>query len=122
MHVIFVAPHFPPNQRRFVEGLKAVGARVTGICDGDPDREVAVARTDQRRKSGVNGEGPSEPSALAQFDDGGILGPGHEVTRFGDVGRGGENGRREPRIVSRTQHIVHREGSGKVRAEALLRR
>ena len=32
-HVIFVAPHFPANQRRFARGLKAVGARVTGICD-----------------------------------------------------------------------------------------
>lgn len=33
MHVIFLAPHFPANQRRFVRGLKAVGARVTGIGD-----------------------------------------------------------------------------------------
>ncbi len=31
MHVVFVAPHFPANQREFVRGLKAVGARVTGI-------------------------------------------------------------------------------------------
>ncbi len=31
MHVVFVAPHFPANQRDFVRGLKAVGARVTGI-------------------------------------------------------------------------------------------
>ena len=33
MHVIFLAPHFPANQRRFVQGLKNVGARVTGIGD-----------------------------------------------------------------------------------------
>lgn len=33
MHVIFLAPHFPASQRRFVRGLKAVGARVTGIGD-----------------------------------------------------------------------------------------
>ena len=33
MHVIFVAPHFPAGQRRFVRGLKNVGARVTGIVD-----------------------------------------------------------------------------------------
>ncbi|MFK7928986.1 MAG: acetyl-CoA carboxylase biotin carboxylase subunit family protein [Myxococcota bacterium] len=33
MHVIFLAPHFPANQLRFVQGLKAVGARVTGIID-----------------------------------------------------------------------------------------
>jgi carbamoylphosphate synthase large subunit len=33
MHVIFLAPHFPANQRQFVRGLKAVGARVTGIGD-----------------------------------------------------------------------------------------
>ncbi len=32
-HVIFVAPHFPASQRRFVRGLKRVGARVTGIGD-----------------------------------------------------------------------------------------
>ncbi len=33
MHVIFVCPHFPAGQRRFVRGLKNVGARVTGIVD-----------------------------------------------------------------------------------------
>lgn len=31
MHVAFVEPSFPVNQRRFVLGLKKVGARVTGI-------------------------------------------------------------------------------------------
>lgn len=35
-HIVFVAPHFPANQRRFVRGLKAVGATVTGIIDADP--------------------------------------------------------------------------------------
>lgn len=38
MHVIFLAPHFPANQRRFVRGLKAVGARVTGIGDAPVER------------------------------------------------------------------------------------
>ncbi len=33
MHVIFMAPHFPANQRRYVRGLKNVGAMVTGIGD-----------------------------------------------------------------------------------------
>ena len=28
MHVIFVEPRFPPNQRQFVRGLKAAGATV----------------------------------------------------------------------------------------------
>ncbi len=37
MHVIFLAPHFPANQRRFVAGLKAVGARVSGIGDARPE-------------------------------------------------------------------------------------
>ena len=37
MHVIFLAPHFPANQRRFVQGLKNVGARVTGIGDLRPE-------------------------------------------------------------------------------------
>ena len=32
-HAIFVAPHFPASQRRFVRGLKRAGARVTGIGD-----------------------------------------------------------------------------------------
>jgi carbamoylphosphate synthase large subunit len=31
MHVLFVEPSFPRNQRQFVRGLKAIGARVTGI-------------------------------------------------------------------------------------------
>ncbi len=31
MHVIFVEPKFPYNQRQFVRGLAAIGARVTGI-------------------------------------------------------------------------------------------
>ena len=38
MHVIFLAPHFPANQPRFVQGLKKVGARVTGIGDLPADR------------------------------------------------------------------------------------
>ncbi len=38
MHVIFLAPHFPAGQRRFVQGLKNVGARVTGIGDAPVDR------------------------------------------------------------------------------------
>ena len=33
MHVIFLAPHFPANQREFVRALKNVGAHVTGIGD-----------------------------------------------------------------------------------------
>jgi len=31
MHVLFVEPKFPYNQRQFVRGLHSVGARVTGI-------------------------------------------------------------------------------------------
>ncbi len=31
MHVVFVEPAFPANQRQFVRGLHAAGARVTGI-------------------------------------------------------------------------------------------
>lgn len=33
MHVIFLAPNFPANQRQFVRALHQVGARVTGIGD-----------------------------------------------------------------------------------------
>ena len=35
MHVILLAPHFPANQRRFLRGLKSVGAMVTGIIDAN---------------------------------------------------------------------------------------
>ena len=31
MHVLFVEPRFPTNQRQFVRGLAEAGARVTGI-------------------------------------------------------------------------------------------
>ncbi len=31
MHVLFVEPAFPQNQRHFVRGLHQAGARVTGI-------------------------------------------------------------------------------------------
>ena len=37
MHVIFVEPAFPRNQREFIRGLKAVGARVTGIGEAPQD-------------------------------------------------------------------------------------
>ncbi len=37
MHVLFVAPHFPANQRQFVRALAAAGAKVTGI--GEPGIE-----------------------------------------------------------------------------------
>ncbi len=37
MHVLFMAPNFPANQRQFVRALHAVGARVTGIGDVPPD-------------------------------------------------------------------------------------
>jgi formate-dependent phosphoribosylglycinamide formyltransferase (GAR transformylase) len=37
MHVLFVEPKFPYNQRQFVRGLAAVGARVTGIGEAPPE-------------------------------------------------------------------------------------
>lgn len=36
MHVLFVEPGFPRNQREFVRGLAASGARVTGIGEASP--------------------------------------------------------------------------------------
>ncbi|MFM8979355.1 MAG: acetyl-CoA carboxylase biotin carboxylase subunit family protein [Planctomycetia bacterium] len=41
MHVLFVEPRFPANQRRFVRGLREAGARVTGI--GEAPREALGA-------------------------------------------------------------------------------
>lgn len=37
MHVLFVEPRFPANQRRFVRGLREAGARVTGIGEASPE-------------------------------------------------------------------------------------
>lgn len=34
MHVLFLEPGFPANQREFVRGLAAVGAQVTGVGEG----------------------------------------------------------------------------------------
>ena len=56
-----------------------------------------------------------------QLDDGGVLSAGHEMARFRDVRGGRENGCREPDVIADSQHIVHREGPGKVRAQPLLR-
>jgi formate-dependent phosphoribosylglycinamide formyltransferase (GAR transformylase) len=36
MHVLFVEPSFPSNQREFVRALASVGARVTGIGEAPP--------------------------------------------------------------------------------------
>ena len=37
MHIIFIAPHFPANQRQFVRALAGIGARVTGIGEAPLD-------------------------------------------------------------------------------------
>jgi formate-dependent phosphoribosylglycinamide formyltransferase (GAR transformylase) len=37
MHVIFVEPAFPKNQREFVRALRQVGAQVTGIGESPPE-------------------------------------------------------------------------------------
>lgn len=49
MHVLFMAPHFPANQREFVRALHAVGARVTGIGD------APVEYLDSELKSWLHG-------------------------------------------------------------------
>ncbi len=41
MHVVFVEPKFPANQRQFVRALAAVGARVTGVGEHPPDAELS---------------------------------------------------------------------------------
>ena len=40
MHVLFVEPRFPANQRQFVRALHEVGAKVTGIGEHPPDGEL----------------------------------------------------------------------------------
>jgi hypothetical protein len=49
MHVIFVAPHFPSNQRRFVAALREAGARVTGVG------EAAWDQLDDQLRSWMDG-------------------------------------------------------------------
>ena len=49
MHVLFVEPRFPYNQREFVRGLAAAGARVTGIG------ERPVESLDSELKSWLHG-------------------------------------------------------------------
>lgn len=44
MHVIFVEPRFPANQRQFVRGLKAAGATITGIGEQPPEALGAELR------------------------------------------------------------------------------
>jgi formate-dependent phosphoribosylglycinamide formyltransferase (GAR transformylase) len=41
MHVVFVEPCFPANQRQFVLALADVGAKVTAIGEHQPDPEIA---------------------------------------------------------------------------------
>jgi formate-dependent phosphoribosylglycinamide formyltransferase (GAR transformylase) len=41
MHVLFVEPRFPANQRQFVRALHDVGAKVTGIGEHPPDAELS---------------------------------------------------------------------------------
>jgi carbamoylphosphate synthase large subunit len=41
MHVVFVEPRFPANQRQFVRALHSVGAKVTGVGEHPPDDELA---------------------------------------------------------------------------------
>jgi carbamoylphosphate synthase large subunit len=52
MHVVFVEPAFPRNQREFVRALRAVGARVTGIGERpldalDPELKSWLYRYEQ---------------------------------------------------------------------------
>lgn len=49
MHVLFVAPNFPVNQRFFVRALHQVGARVTGLGD------VPLENIDSELKSWMHG-------------------------------------------------------------------
>ena len=49
MHVLFVEPAFPANQREFVRGLHRAGARVTGIG------ERPVEYIDSELKSWLSG-------------------------------------------------------------------
>ena len=37
MHVLFVEPNFPSNQREFVRGLHRAGAKITGIGERPPE-------------------------------------------------------------------------------------
>ena len=54
MHVVFVEPGFPRNQREFVRGLAATGARVSGIGEAsaaalDPELKGYMEHYEQVR-------------------------------------------------------------------------
>ncbi len=60
MHVVFVEPAFPKNQREFVRALRAVGARVSGIGERSPgalDDELKGWLYEYEQISSVTNEG-----------------------------------------------------------------
>jgi len=77
MHVIFMAPNFPANQRQFVRALHAVGAKVTGIGDSP------VEYLDSELKSWLSGY--EHIPSLA--DEAALLNAVHRIQRRGWVDR-----------------------------------
>ena len=67
--------------------------------DQHTDRQVAVARADERGEAGVGRHRPREPTALAQLDHARRLDAGQVVPRLGHVGRDDEDGCRERGVV-----------------------
>ena len=57
MHVIFVEPAFPRNQREFPRALKSVGAKVTGI--GESPIELSCPSPRARNAETVPRFGPA---------------------------------------------------------------
>jgi len=73
MHVIFVEPGFPDNQREFVRGLVEVGASVTGIGERDHhvlDSELAGWLSGYFQVSSVVDEGALEWAVRSIQDQG----------------------------------------------------
>ncbi len=88
--------------------------------DEGPDREVAVARADERGERGIHLHGSAQRPALAQFDDGRIVRPRNEMARLGDIGRDGERGREEEVVVAQLGCILGGEEGRHVRAETVV--
>ncbi len=89
--------------------------------DQRTDRQVAVARADERGQPRVDRHRAREPAALVQLDDARRLDAGQMVAGLGDVGRDDEDGCRERVVIEDRLRVVRRERVGVVRAERRAR-
>ena len=64
MHVLFVEPEFPRNQREFVRALAAVGARVTAIGEAPPAAVLRATKSSSASTTLASAGGGSNSASL----------------------------------------------------------